>query len=131
MKLGKDAGHADSHDFVLVRGPRSEVERAVREINSIVESAKNDEIDNSYVRTSLSEYSHFLITHLSQSIEFDIDREYVGRIVGTGGAGVNRIRDQLGVKVDFSDDNDDRDKEVRKKKLSHHKAHVKVCLLYD
>lgn len=50
VKFGKDAGHTDGVDFVLVRGPRSEVDRAVKEIKEIVENAKNDVIVNSYVR---------------------------------------------------------------------------------
>lgn len=48
--------------------------------------------------------------------EFEIDRDFVGRIVGVGGASVNRLRDTLGVKVDFTDESDDKDKEVVKKK---------------
>ena len=38
-----------------------------------------------------------------QSTEFDIDREYVARVVGSQGSGINKIRDLLGVKVDVSD----------------------------
>ena len=48
IKLGKDAG-GESSDFILVRGISSDVDRAVREINTIVEDAKNELIDNSYV----------------------------------------------------------------------------------
>lgn len=50
IKLGSEAGHTDGDDFVLIRGPRTEVERAVKEIKEIVENAKNDVIVNSYVR---------------------------------------------------------------------------------
>ena len=41
---------------------------------------------------------------LLQSIKFDIDQEYVGRIVGSGGAAINRMRETLGVKIDFDDE---------------------------
>lgn len=62
-----------------------------------------------------------------QSTEFDIDKEYVGRIVGAQGAGVNKLRDQLGVKVDVTDDHDDRETVVgKKKKVVHTKSKVKV-----
>jgi hypothetical protein len=65
-----------------------------------------------------------------QSTEFDIDRDYVSRIVGTGGAGANKLRTSLGVKIDFADGNDDKDKFVDKsgknKKPSGQKTHVTV-----
>lgn len=66
------------------------------------------------------------LIHSTQSIEFDIDREYVGRVVGAQGSGVNKLRDSLGVKVDFSDE-DEKEKEAgKKKKATHQKSRVKV-----
>ena len=59
----------------------------------------------------------------AQSTEFEIDKEYVGRVVGALGAGVNRLREQLGVRVDVSDDVDEKDK---KKKTVHQKSKIKV-----
>ena len=56
---------------------RGDVDRAVAEIRKIVEDAKNEAIVSSY------------------STEFEIEREYVGRIVGAGGASVNKLRDTL------------------------------------
>ncbi|EPQ57388.1 hypothetical protein GLOTRDRAFT_58711 [Gloeophyllum trabeum ATCC 11539] len=108
IKVGADAGDASTEDIILIRGASADVERAAKEILQIVENAKNDEIVNSY------------------STEFEIDREYVGRIVGAGGAGVNRIRDLLGVKVDFNDEADEKEKEGKKKKAAHSKAKVKI-----
>ncbi|KAJ3513316.1 hypothetical protein NLJ89_g3016 [Agrocybe chaxingu] len=109
IKVGAEAGDASTEDIILVRGVSADVDRAVKEIRKIVEDAKNDEIVNSY------------------STEFDIDREYVGRIVGSQGAGVNRLRDQLGVKVDVSDEVDDKEKEGgKKKKATHQKSKVKI-----
>ncbi|KAF6760130.1 SCP160 protein [Ephemerocybe angulata] len=107
IKVGADAGE-DSEDVILVRGVSSDVDRVVREILKIVEDAKNDEIVSSYFT------------------EFDIEKEYVGRIVGAHGAGVNRLRDQLGVKVDVSDDFDEKEKESKKKKSAHAKSKVKI-----
>lgn len=48
-KLGPGAQPLGA-DEILIRGPSSEVDRAVMEINRIVENAKNDEIDNGFVR---------------------------------------------------------------------------------
>ena len=61
----------------------------------------------------------------SQSVEFEINKEFVGRIVGSHGAAVNKLRDTLGVKVDFSDEVEDREKEVGKKKKAAPKANGK------
>ena len=64
-----------------------------------------------------------------QSTEFDIDKEYVSRVVGAHGAGINKLRDQLGVKVDVSDDVEERERESnKKKKVVHQKSRVKVLL---
>ncbi|KAF9568060.1 hypothetical protein CPC08DRAFT_746592 [Agrocybe pediades] len=109
IKVGAEAGDASTEDVILVRGISSDVDRVVKEILKIVEDAKNDEIVNSY------------------STEFDIDREYVGRIVGSHGAGINKLRDQLGVKVDVSDDFEDKEKDSgKKKKVTHQKSKVKI-----
>lgn len=64
-----------------------------------------------------------------QSTEFDIDKEYVSRVVGAQGTGINKLRDQLGVKVDVSDDVEEKEKESnKKKKVAHQKSRVKVLL---
>ncbi|KAF8973144.1 SCP160 protein [Flammula alnicola] len=101
IKVGAEAGDASTEDVILVRGVSDDVDHR--------EDAKNDEIVNSH------------------STEFDIDKEYVGRIVGSQGAGVNKLRDQLGVKVDVSDDVDEKEKEGgKKKKAVHVKSRVKI-----
>ncbi|KAI9508228.1 SCP160 protein [Russula earlei] len=89
IKVGAEANEPSTEDVILVRGASAEVERAVRDILKIVEDAKNDLILSSH------------------SVEFEIDREYVGRVVGSQGSGVNKLRESLGVKIDFSDDGDD------------------------
>ncbi|KDQ53462.1 hypothetical protein JAAARDRAFT_136870 [Jaapia argillacea MUCL 33604] len=109
IKFGAEAGGDASEDAILIRGTSGDVDRAVKEILQIVDHAKNDEIVNSF------------------SVDFEIDREFVGRIVGAQGAGVNRIRDQLGVRVDFYDDADEKEKEGgKKKKVVHQKSKVKI-----
>ncbi|THV02452.1 hypothetical protein K435DRAFT_775632 [Dendrothele bispora CBS 962.96] len=109
IKFGKDSGDNANENTILVRGASADVTRATKEILRIVENAKNDEIINSY------------------STEFDIDREYVGRVVGAMGAGINKLRDQLGVRVDVSDEVDEKEKDnSKKKKGAHQKSKVKI-----
>ncbi|KAJ7497521.1 hypothetical protein FB451DRAFT_1211765 [Mycena latifolia] len=110
IKVGAEASDPSGEDVIVLRGASGDVDRAVKEILKIVEDAKNDEIVNSY------------------STEFDIDREFVGRIVGAQGAGVNKLRDQLGVKVDVSDEVDEKEKDSggKKKKAVHQKSKVKI-----
>jgi polyribonucleotide nucleotidyltransferase len=50
-----------------------------------------------------------------KTVEFEIDREYVKRVVGSQGSSVNKLRDSLGVRIDFSDDVDDKDVGKRRK----------------
>lgn len=128
IKIGKDAGGATS-DFILVRGASSDVDRAVKEIYEIVENAKSELIDNSYVRLSLCLLLCRVKAHPrnTQSVEFDINREFVGRIVGSHGSAVNKLRDTLGVRVDFSDEAEEKEKDSsKKKKTSNQKSKVKV-----
>lgn len=106
IKIGKDAG-GDTEDFILVRGTSSDVDVAVKEILAIVERAKNDLVDNSY------------------SVDFEIDRAFVGRVVGSHGNAVNKLRESLGVKVDFSDEIEEKDS-GKKKKAPAQKAKVTI-----
>lgn len=111
MKLGAEVGDPSTEDIIQIRGISADVTRAVKEIEKIVADAKNDEIVSSYVT------------------EFEIGQEFVARIVGAQGAGINGIRDQLGVRVDFNDEYDDKEKDSGKKKRTgppQHKVKVKV-----
>lgn len=109
IKVGAEVGDESTEDVILVRGVSSDVDRAVKEVNRIVDNAKNHEIDNSH------------------SVEFDIDKDYVGRIVGSGGTSVNKIRDSLGVSVFFDHETDEPQKETsKKKKAASQKSHVKI-----
>ncbi|KIJ49616.1 hypothetical protein M422DRAFT_205079 [Sphaerobolus stellatus SS14] len=111
IKLGAEAAKlvegADS-SVIVIRGANADVDRARIEILRIVEEAKNDEIDNSHV------------------VEFEIGKEFVGKIVGAQGSGVNRLRDTLGVKVDFNDEAEEKEKDGKKKKGSSAQPKSKV-----
>ncbi|KAK4054162.1 hypothetical protein OIV83_001188 [Microbotryomycetes sp. JL201] len=87
----KARGSADSKasgkedDSVIIRGPSEEVARVKTAIQKIAEDAKNEEIVNSHI------------------IEFDIDTVHVRHVVGRAGAGISKLRDDLGVRVDFEE----------------------------
>ncbi|GAA5859930.1 hypothetical protein JCM8547_004392 [Rhodosporidiobolus lusitaniae] len=81
----KFGGAAGEEDVVTIRGPSKEVERVKAELAKIAEDAKNDAIENSHI------------------VEFEIATEHVRHIVGKAGSGVNKLRDDLGVRVDFSE----------------------------
>jgi len=127
MKVGAEVGDSSTNDVILVRGASADVDKAVQEIFKIVEEAKDDEIANSHVSFRGHSHRKLGLTVAPKFIEFDIDREFVGRIVGAHGAGVNRLREQFGVKFDIFDDIEDKD--GKKKKGVHQKSKIKVSLL--
>lgn len=110
VKVGsKDKAKSGEDDnSVVVRGPSTEVDRVVAQIKSIVEDAKNDDIVNGH------------------TIEFSVDRKHVPHLVGSSGSSINKLRETLGVKVNFDDD----DKKGAKKvpcKVSDWACCVFVC----
>ncbi|ORX40578.1 hypothetical protein BD324DRAFT_9230 [Kockovaella imperatae] len=90
VKVGSKSGSTSTSedDIVTVRGPSNEVDRVVSQIKQIVEDAKNDDIINGY------------------TVEFPVDKKHVPHLVGSAGASINRLRDTLGVRVNFDDDAD-------------------------
>jgi hypothetical protein len=50
----------------------------------------------------------------------------VGRIVGSQGLAINKLRDLLGVKIDFSDDGEEAKDTSKKRKGVAHKSKVTV-----
>ncbi|WWC64561.1 uncharacterized protein I303_107172 [Kwoniella dejecticola CBS 10117] len=90
----------ESEDVVVVRGPSGEVDRVVKQIQQIVEDAKNDDIINGH------------------TVEFNVLKQYVPHLVGTSGATINKLRETLGVKVNFDDD-ENAAKKVSKKPVVH------------
>ena len=50
----------------------------------------------------------------------------MGRVVGAQGSGVNKLRDSLGVKIDFLDDGDDNKDMGKKRKGATQKSKITV-----
>ncbi|KAG1716418.1 hypothetical protein ID866_770 [Astraeus odoratus] len=98
IKFGAEAGDPSTEDVIWLRGITSDVDHAVQKIKQLVNDAKEDAIASSYFT------------------EFEIDREFVGRVVGMQGANISRLREQLNVRVDIFDDVEEKDKDVSKKK---------------
>lgn len=88
VKLGS-SGPASSgskdEDIVTVRGPSAEVQRVCVELRRIAKEAEEDAIVNGH------------------TIEFSIDSQHVPHIVGRGGSSVTKLREDLGVRIDFGD----------------------------
>ncbi|KAG8963700.1 hypothetical protein FRC03_002672 [Tulasnella sp. 419] len=98
-------------DHFTAQGPKSEVDRAVAELEKAIVDAKNYEAEHSYVT------------------EFIIQQDYVGRIVGSGGAAVNKLREEFDVKIDFQDSSEDQEfveKGKKKKAPSGAKSKVRI-----
>ncbi|TKY86580.1 hypothetical protein EX895_004729 [Sporisorium graminicola] len=92
VKLGSSkAASADksstslSEDSILVRGPSSEVERVVKELTRIAAEAEQDNIINGHVA------------------EFSVDANHVPHLVGRGGSAITKLREELGVRIDFGE----------------------------
>lgn len=73
-------------DEVIIRGPGDEVARVREQLERIAEDARKSEIDNSYTTS------------------FDIQSRLVPHLIGRAGAGINKLREELGVNVDVEDD---------------------------
>ena len=89
---GQSSSFSANEDTVVVRGPFSEVDRVVSQIQRIVEAAKNDDIVNGY------------------TVEFVVDKKHVPHLVGSSGAAINKLRDTLGVRVNFDHDESEKKK---------------------
>ncbi|KAJ1020599.1 hypothetical protein NDA16_003992 [Ustilago loliicola] len=79
------AGLSLSEDSILVRGPSSEVERVVKELKRIAVEAEQDSIINGHVA------------------EFSVDANHVPHLVGRGGSAITKLREELGVRIDFGE----------------------------
>ena len=109
--LAIDVGGNGHEDIVVIRGSPEDVDRATKDILRIVEEAKNDAIDSSHV------------------VEFQIPQQYIARIVGAAGAGIQKYREQLDVKIDIEDLRDSGEQVVGKKKktVPSTQSMLKVC----
>lgn len=74
-----------AEDSIVVRGPSSEVQRVVKELQRIAAEAEQDNIINGHVA------------------EFSVDANHVPHLVGRGGSAVTKLREELGVRIDFSE----------------------------
>lgn len=84
--IGDNLVKVQIDEDVVIRGPSGEVDRVKQQIEQIVEDAKNDDIINGHVS------------------EFTVDKKHVPHLVGQGGSTINKLRETLGVKVNFDDD---------------------------
>jgi predicted PilT family ATPase len=62
-----------------------------------------------------------------KSVEFEIDREYVGRVVGSQGSHLNKLRESLGVKIDLPNEGDNFKDTGKKRKGTAQKSKITVC----
>lgn len=92
VKFGSAAPSGDkprnadlAEDAIVIRGPTEEVNRVVQEINRVHEEAKHEDFLNSYVT------------------ECVIPAEYSAHVIGKAGANINKLKDDLGVKIDIED----------------------------
>ncbi|CAI2172244.1 14780_t:CDS:2 [Funneliformis geosporum] len=72
-----------SDDIVIIKGPTDEVDRVVNQINHVVENAKHVEIMKSYTE------------------EFTFPAQFSAHVIGKGGAHVNRLKENLNVRIDI------------------------------
>ncbi|EGG10543.1 uncharacterized protein MELLADRAFT_115471 [Melampsora larici-populina 98AG31] len=80
-----EVGSKEKVDLIKIRGPKNEVERVEKEIKRIAEEAKVNDTINSF------------------TTEFEVESKHVSHLVGKGGSTVAKLREELGVRVDFSD----------------------------
>ena len=79
------APRALTEDSILVRGASEAVQRAVQQIQRIAADAEQDHIVNGHVE------------------ELSVAPQHVPHLIGRGGAGVAKLREELGVKIDIAD----------------------------
>ncbi|KAI8341994.1 hypothetical protein BC941DRAFT_510074 [Chlamydoabsidia padenii] len=77
-------GGAHENDIVI-RGLNSEVKRAINEIEKIHVAAKNNDFITSY------------------TAEFTIPTTYSAHVIGKSGVNINKLKEDLGVKIDIGD----------------------------
>lgn len=76
---------SNGEDTITVRGPSGEVARVAEAIRKIAKEAEEDAIVNGH------------------SAEFTLNSQHIPHIVGRGGSGVTKLREDLGVRIDFGD----------------------------
>ncbi|KAF9901826.1 hypothetical protein EC991_005621 [Linnemannia zychae] len=74
-----------TEDSIVIKGPKEEVERVAREILTLVEETKHQQVMNSY------------------TVTFDIPATASPHVIGKGGANINKLTEQFQVKFDLND----------------------------
>lgn len=82
IKVGNDSANPNA---IIVRGPKADVEAAVKEINVIVEEARHFEVMNSFTE------------------EIMVEQKYLKYVVGREGAAINQLRTAHSVRVDIEE----------------------------
>ncbi|KAI9490237.1 hypothetical protein BDB00DRAFT_875555 [Zychaea mexicana] len=78
-------GSASDANAVIVRGPADEVNKTIAEINKVYEAAKHEEFVSSY------------------TTDFTIPAAYSAHVIGKAGGNINKLKEELGIKIDISD----------------------------
>ncbi|RUP44571.1 hypothetical protein BC936DRAFT_149285, partial [Jimgerdemannia flammicorona] len=84
-----------SEDTVLIRGPTEEVNRVAAEIKKIFEEAKQNEGANVGPLPSSTQIVN------SYTTEFNVPIAYSSHVIGKSGANINRLKEQLEVRIDI------------------------------
>lgn len=85
VRVGNTGDQTGKEDTITIRGPSSEVERVATELRRIAKEAEDDAIVNGH------------------EVSFAVDPAHVKHLVGKSGAAITKLREELGVRVDFDD----------------------------
>ncbi|KAI7872911.1 hypothetical protein BDF14DRAFT_43201 [Spinellus fusiger] len=101
-----------TEDEVLVRGMSSEVKRVIGELNKVQGDVRHDDFANAY------------------SADFEIPAAYSAHVIGKAGSNINKLKDDLGVRIDISDPSktDNGETIVKSKKKDQKDQKVKVVI---
>ena len=97
-------------DTVEVRGHSKEVTTVVANLQKVAEEAKEDDFAKQY------------------TTEFFIPANFSAHIIGKAGIHINKLKDDLGVKVDIGENNKDEEKVVTKGNKGKNASPVKVVI---
>ncbi|PWN28993.1 hypothetical protein BDZ90DRAFT_230996 [Jaminaea rosea] len=85
VRVGNSKGQTGADDTITIRGPSTEVDRVAAALRKIAKDAEEDAIVNGHEAT------------------FSVDPAHVKHLVGKSGAAITKLREELGVRVDFDD----------------------------
>jgi predicted PilT family ATPase len=117
VKFGSAAPSGDkprntelAEDAIVIRGPTEEVNRVISEINRVHEEAKHED---------------FLNSHVAECV---IPAEYSAHVIGKAGSNINKLKDDLGVKIDIEDGKANREASAANTKGAAKNEKVKVTI---